>query len=66
MDAETRKIANAYCYNSYHDTILTQLYLAEQHIPFSYTDTISVSEVKFILNVVHEYIEEKNRQMKAK
>lgn len=39
---------------------MVQAFLADHNIPFSYTDTISNSEVRFILDVVREIDEKKN------
>lgn len=60
MNQETLRQVNSYCYSSYRDTIMVQAFLADHNIPFSYTDTISNSEVRFILDVVREIDEKKN------
>lgn len=61
MTVETIKVMNNYCYRSYKDTLSVQVYLADNNIPMSYTDTISLSELDFLLNTVSDYVQEKNK-----
>lgn len=61
MTEEEISSVNLYCYQSYRDTLMVQCYLAENNIPIFYTDTISLSEVNFLLGVVKEIIERKNQ-----
>ena len=34
--------------------------MADNSVPFTYTDTISLSELTFLYNTLNEYIKEKN------
>lgn len=52
-----------FCKNSYTETIKVQIALADSKIPFTYTDTISLSELDFLYSSVNEYLKEKNETL---
>lgn len=37
--------------------------MAENDIPFTYTDTISLSELTFLFNTLKDYLNEKNKAL---
>jgi hypothetical protein len=57
---ETELQCRLFCKNSYKEVINVQIALADSKIPFTYTDTISLSELDFLYSSVNEYIEKKN------
>lgn len=59
MTPEEFMICKKYLYNSYEHTITIQIYLADNSIPFSYTDEISFSELRFIFDQLKDYVEKK-------
>lgn len=61
MSDNVLKTANTYLYNSYRDTLKAQVFLADHNIFMDYTDTLSLSELDFLLDVVQEIDKMKNR-----
>ena len=57
---ETELQCRLFCKNSYKEVINVQIALTDSKIPFTYTDTISLSELDFLYSSVNEYIEKKN------
>ena len=60
IDTNVEKYCLMYCRNSHKELIRYQIYLAENNIPFSYSDNISISELQYLLNILQEYLKEKN------
>lgn len=49
-----------YCRDSFKETVRLQLYMAENGVPITYTDTISLSELSYLFGITKEYQKEKN------
>ena len=60
MNDEIVKILQKYTYNSYKELVRLQIYLADNNIQFSYTDTLSPAELSFLADSVSDYLKEKN------
>lgn len=60
INREEELVYKKYLYKSYEDTIVIQIYLADNNLPLSYTDSLSFSELHFIYNQVKEFVKEKN------
>lgn len=60
IDPAVEKQALQFNRNSYKETIQLQIFFAENHIPFTYTDTISLSELSYLYSILNEYLKEKN------
>jgi len=60
IDPETAKQCAIYCRTVNREVIRTQIFLADNNIPFSYTDTLSLSELNYLFNILNEYLKEKN------
>lgn len=60
MDEKNLKIVRSYLFQSYKETLRLQIWLSDYGIPFSYTDTLSQSELKFLFDTDVEYVKEKN------
>ena len=54
------KYCLAFNRTNYREVIRLQIYLAENNIPFTYTDTISISELEYLFKILNEYLKEKN------
>lgn len=52
-----------FCRNSNKELIRTQIFLADNNIPFAYSDTISISELFYLFNTLTEYLKEKNEAL---
>lgn len=48
-----------YCRASNKEVLRLQIYLSENNIPITYTDTISLSEMTYLYSVLSDYLKEK-------
>lgn len=62
-DEDIEKFCLMYARNSYKEIINIQIFLADYKISFAYTDTISVSELLYLLESVKDYLKEKNKDI---
>lgn len=60
MDEVAERYCLTFCRNSHKEVIRLQIYLAENNIPFTYTDNISISELTYLYSILNEYLKEKN------
>ena len=60
IEKELERQCLLYCRTSNKEIIRTQIFLSDNNIPFMYTDTISLSELFYLYNVLTEYLKEKN------
>lgn len=62
MNDESIKLANHYCTLSYRETLKMQLFLSsEGNVSMSYTDKISLSELKYLIDILGELNDERNK-----
>ena len=61
MDDATLKAFRRYTSNCYTEIIRLQIYLADNNISFSYTDTVSPAELSFLAESVSDYLKEKSQ-----
>lgn len=60
IDEKAEKYCLVFNRTNYREVIRLQIYLAENNIPFTYTDTISISELEYLFKILNEYLKEKN------
>lgn len=60
VEPDIERQALQYNRKSHKEIIQLQIFLAENHIPFTYTDTISLSELSYVYSILTEYLKEKN------
>jgi len=63
IDEETKRYCLRYSRNSYKEIINAQIFLADNKISFTYTDSISISELLYLLESLKDYIKEKNKDI---
>jgi hypothetical protein len=59
MSAEAERQCILFNRDSYRETIRLQIFMAENDIPITYTDTISLSELTFLVTTMKDYLKEK-------
>ncbi len=52
-----------YTSERYKEIIRMQIYLADNNIPFEYSDKLSLAELQYIFGILNEYLNEKNREI---
>ena len=60
VEPEVEKQCLIFNRNANKEVVRTQIFLSDNNIPFSYTDTISLSELYYLFTTLNEYLKEKN------
>ena len=60
IDPEVERHCRSFCRDSYREVLRLQIFMAENDIPITYTDTISLSELNYLFEVLNDYLKEKN------
>ena len=63
VDEEVLKRYMTYTSERYKEIIRMQIYLADNNIPFEYSDKLSLAELQYIFGILNEYLNEKNREI---
>lgn len=63
IEKEVELYCLSFCRNSYKEVLRLQIFMADNKIPFTYTDTISLSELNFLYTTLCDYLDEKNSSL---